>query len=80
MYFPPEIWAGSGPIEERLLFKAGLILEERYLKGTGYSNLVNLQRRDITRIHQASNWDRPACFSEGLGNVLLLIVGRMRIE
>jgi hypothetical protein len=25
MYFPPEIWAVSGPIEERLLFEAGLI-------------------------------------------------------
>jgi len=34
MYFPPEVWAVGGPIEERLLFEAGLILEERYLKGT----------------------------------------------
>jgi hypothetical protein len=25
MYFPPEIRAVSGPIEERLLFEAGLI-------------------------------------------------------
>src|SRR5215813_1812698 len=34
MCFPPVIRAGCGPIEERLLFEAGLILEERYLKGT----------------------------------------------
>ena len=64
MCFPPVIRAGCGPIEERLLFEAGLISEERYLKGTGYSNLVNLRRRDITRIHQASNEGRPACIQE----------------
>jgi hypothetical protein len=34
MCFPPVIWAEGGPIEERLLFEAGLISEERYLKGT----------------------------------------------
>jgi hypothetical protein len=64
MYFPPVIRAVGGPIEERLLFEAGLIYEERYLMGTGYSNLVNLRRRDITRIHQASNEGRPACVQE----------------
>jgi hypothetical protein len=63
MCLPPVIRA-CGPIEERLLFEAGLISEERYLKGTGYSNLVNLRRRDITRIHQANNEGRPACIQE----------------
>jgi len=37
----------AGPIDDGLLFEAGLISEERYLKGTRYSNLVNLRRRDI---------------------------------
>jgi hypothetical protein len=29
-----------------------------------YCNLVNLQRREVTRIHQASNEGRPACIQE----------------
>jgi hypothetical protein len=29
-----------------------------------YSNLVNLRRREVTRIHQASNEGRPACIQE----------------
>jgi len=32
---PPVIQAEVGPIEERLFFEADLILEERYLTGTG---------------------------------------------
>jgi len=63
MWLPPVIRA-CGPIEERFHFEAGLISEERYLMGTGYSYLVNLRRRDITRIHQASNEGRPACIQE----------------
>jgi len=34
MCLPPVIQAEVGPIEERLHFEAGLISEERYLKGT----------------------------------------------
>jgi hypothetical protein len=29
-----------------------------------YCNLVNLRRREVTRIHQASNEGRPACIQE----------------
>jgi hypothetical protein len=29
-----------------------------------YSNLVNLRRGEIARIHQASNEGRPACIHE----------------
>jgi hypothetical protein len=60
MCLPPVIRA-CGPIKEKLHFEAGLIYEERYLIGTGYSDLVNLRRSDNTRIHQASNEGRPAC-------------------
>jgi hypothetical protein len=34
MNLPPVIQAVGGPIKEMLLFEAGLISEERYLKGT----------------------------------------------
>jgi hypothetical protein len=47
-----------------LIFEADLISDERYLKGTGIQRPGELERRDITRIHQASNEGRPACVQE----------------
>jgi hypothetical protein len=66
MCLPPVIQAEGGPIEKSLLFEAGLISEERYLKGTGYSNLVNL-RRGTSRvfIRQVTRADLPAFEKNG---------------
>jgi hypothetical protein len=74
------IWARCGPIEERLIFEAGLISEERYLKGTDIQLPGELKRRDITRIHQASNEGRPACIRERRGNNFIYGLEKARYD
>jgi len=48
------IRAEGGPIEERLLLRLAWFQRNVTWRELTYVNLVNLRRRDITRIHQAS--------------------------